>query len=67
MNKEIMNEEVAETPRPVINNLSLNKLMRIQDIDRDELNISDFSFEEDDCIFHENPNELPVIYQSDSF
>lgn len=55
-----MNEEVAETPRPVINNMSINKLMRIQDIDRDELNISDFSFEEDECIIHENLIELRV-------
>jgi hypothetical protein len=45
MNKEIMDEDLGgvENPPPVTDKMSLNKLMRIQDFNRDELNVSDFS------------------------
>jgi hypothetical protein len=69
MNKEIMGEELggAERPPPIINNMSLNKLMRIQDFDRDELNASNFSIEDADSIIYENLIELSQNLQCDRF
>ena len=56
MNKEIMDEELgmAESPLPVTDNISLLKLMPIQHFERKELNVSDFSIEDADCIIREN-------------
>jgi hypothetical protein len=49
MNKEIMNEVGGhESPSPITKIISLNKLMRLQHFERDELKVSDFCFEEAD-------------------
>jgi hypothetical protein len=69
MNKEIMNEVLGGVERapPIINDMSLNKLMRIQDFDRDELNASNFSIEDADSIIYENLIELSQNLKFDRF
>jgi hypothetical protein len=69
MNKEIMGEELegAESPPLITDNMSLNKLMRIQDFDRNELNASNFSIEDADSIIYENLIELSQNLKFDRF
>ena len=60
MNKEIMDElEEAEK--------SLNKLMRLQHFGRNELNLSNFSIEEDDRVINQSPAEFSQNHQCDRF
>ena len=69
MNKEIMDEELglAESPVPVTDNISLLKLMPIQHFDRDELNASNLSIEDADCIILENLIGLSQNLRCDKF